>query len=300
MMRGVECAPCRRVGHRCPAVVDDGEAMCLDCLNERPCAALRCVGKVREESGVRLQAGDFGLVEFCNDVSEVIQRTPEELGLERVVVAQVSAPSWLGRDARPAKRVERTEAQVEKLRAALGKVPLRVIGGEPVVMPADASMGAEPLEGFIAERRKQEESEMPRNYGRISEEIRKQILSEPVTESNSAVGRKYGVKEGTVWYLRNQAGIRSAAKPGFRKGAREHAMVPASPRPASVQQAIVVEPGRPGTASSLIDALAKIDGSEDKVSIELTMAEIGKILGNLGSANRAAFVSAGLRAALLA
>jgi hypothetical protein len=55
--------------------------------------------------------------------------------------------------------------------------------------------------------------------GRIPEEIRIKILAEPVSESNREIGEKYGIKEGAVWYIRNKAGIHSAAVGGPRKTA---------------------------------------------------------------------------------
>ena len=116
-------------------------------------------------------------------------------------------------------------------------------------------------------------------------------------QANGAVGRKYGVSDGAVWYIRNKAGLRSTATPGVRKAVSVRAMVPARPKHAEGVQSVQIEPRRPGTASALIDALDKVDG--EKLQIELTMGEVAQIVGRMDAARRNAFISAGLRAVLL-
>ncbi len=104
-MRGVPCLPCSRAGHFCPAVarvndwVDEAEEpMCLDCVNDRQCALLRCAGRGREESSVSGSQNVFGEIVFPSEISSVICRTPEELGLARTVPdipeRKLLATSW--------------------------------------------------------------------------------------------------------------------------------------------------------------------------------------------------------------
>lgn len=114
---------------------------------------------VRPESSVSLELNGYGEIEFaCDRPGPVIHRTPEELGIAREVKeVQPRGPSWfkpspdfgrgsLARDVR--RRAKPAKASV----SADVEEPLRVIGGEAVRMPVRAVMGAEPLDGFIAER----------------------------------------------------------------------------------------------------------------------------------------------------
>lgn len=147
---------------------------------------------------------------------------------------------------------------------------------------------------------------MPKNNGRIPDEIKVKILAEPVTESNGAVGRKYGVQEGTVWYIRKQAGIRSAAKMGRPSaGMAAKPVAPArnaakAPRGAMIP--VEIDPQRPGTAAALLGALERIEHGGERYAIQLNLsgAEIVEVICGLSAAQRAAFFSAGLRAAFLA
>lgn len=276
---------------------------------------------LRPESSVSLEIDELGEIVFAADRSgPVIHRTPEELGIPRVVPdvleRKIPTMSWadgralspmraagVKRDRRPAMQTVKPAKilSANEVRAREDIEPLRVIGGEPVRMPADAVMGAEPLAEFIHERKK--ESRMRK----ISEETRAQILAEPTSMSNGAVGKKYGIAEGTVWYIRNKAGIRSTAKPGIQTGAatepkKAKALKPAAltTKPRMPGRLVEIDPERPGTASALIGALAKIDQANErvKVEMELTRAELAKIVGGLTEEQQQAFLSAGLRAVL--
>ena len=53
MIRGMECAPCRRKGHFCPALIwsakfegEGDEPMCFECADGEACAHERVVGQV--------------------------------------------------------------------------------------------------------------------------------------------------------------------------------------------------------------------------------------------------------------
>jgi hypothetical protein len=67
---------------------------------------------------------------------------------------------------------------------------------------------------------------------------------------------------------------------------------------------VEIDAQRPGTAAALMSALSKVDAGTDqvrvKIEIELSQAEVDRVLARLDTSQRQAFVAAGLRAALLA
>jgi hypothetical protein len=71
---------------------------------------------------------------------------------------------------------------------------------------------------------------------------------------------------------------------------------------AMLPRPVEIDPERPGSASSLLAACDKVDAAAVRFTIEMTLsqAEIDQVLDRLGPAQRQAFLSAGLRAALLA
>jgi hypothetical protein len=85
-----------------------------------------------------------------------------------------------------------------------------------------------------------------------------------------------------------------------RHGYKNKPAMPKKKRDASLQT-VQIDPQRPGTAAALINALSKLDADAErvKVEIELTRVEVAQMLDRLGPQQRDAFLSAGLRAALL-
>ncbi len=96
--------------------------------------------------------------------------------------------------------------------------------------------------------------------GRIPEEIRTKIIAEPASMSSREVGEKYGVKEGSVWYIRSKAGVHSTASPGKRYSAHK-----ATPKP----ERAIEKNHTNGHAA----ALASMPAASSKVSITVQIDE---------------------------
>jgi hypothetical protein len=93
-------------------------------------------------------------------------------------------------------------------------------------------------------------------------------------------------------YCAGRHGYKNKPAP-TKRAAKSRAMLP---RP------VEVDPQRPGTATALMTALNKIDADNEriKIEIELTRAEVDQMFGRLSPSQRQAFLTAGLRASLLA
>lgn len=126
-LRGKECAGCRRVGHhRAAAAWADGpegesEPVCLDCVNERPCLLIRAAA-VRELSSVATRPEEFSAFGLDG------QLPPDPPPVKAVW------PAW---SADASMRSTRSAARMKR------DVPVRVIRGVEVRMPAESVMGAE-------------------------------------------------------------------------------------------------------------------------------------------------------------
>ena len=305
MRKLIECAPCRAAGHFCLGVLlveaADGDCwVCLDCADGEPCVVARCGGAGRDGSNVAASQDVFGQMVFAPDVAPVVTRTPEELGIPRTVA---SSPPVV-RQARP----ERTEAEIERARAELGKAPLRMMKAGNSEQGAGSSEQAARVVAEVSEERAMPKKEV------IPQETVEMILAEPATVSNMELSRQLGLSEYKVRTLRLAHGIRSEASRGKAGAARLKKKPPLVTKPngspigdrppkvKSMPRTIEVDPTRPGTASSLFNALAKVDAQNERMRIELdlTVQQIGLILNGLSPAKQAAFLSAGLVAALTA
>ncbi len=260
------------------------------------------------KSSVSPSFDEFGeLVFACDGPGPVIHRTPEELGIPRVVVDAPRTMSWtrpssdtgpgsLGRNGqrqraratiagtmqqnresamRSVERINTVSKAASLAAKKMLEAELRVVGGEPVLMPPGATMGAEPLEGFIAERKKEKAMQgvKPRPDGPKCAVEGCDLLA--------AVGRAYCSKK---------HGWKSSYVPAAKRNAL------AAPKK---MQPVEIEAERPGSAAALITALDKIDGREDRITLEFAVPEVVQILLELDDGKRRAFLSAGLRAALL-
>jgi hypothetical protein len=258
---------------------------------------------LRPESSVSLEVNDFGELEFaCDRPGPVRHLTPEQLVVPAVIVEVPRVPSWIrsptdtgpgsvGRavarkgvprrpeapqgldaaemeyiDSRPIRGAE-WDLMSHTLAVANRKAQAahaRVIGGEPVVMPAGATMGAEPLEGFIAERRKKEGNRM------------RGVKLSPDGPKCAAEGCEFVASTGKKYCS--------------KKHAWKNSYVPAGQRdkdaPKSSVQPVEIDPQRPGSASSLVNALAKIDAEQlqIKIDIQLTQAEVARVIERLDPA----------------
>jgi len=263
------CAPCRRAGHLCVASImpprpaaDGEEPMCLDCAEGRACVVQRCAGLGREESSVRAVRGEFGEINFPGEDSAVVHRTPEQLGIARTVpdVRERKTLTPDWSDAQPSGTMRMAHVKRDR------KPTMRTI--TPV-----ARRAAEPDEA------KQEESETVKNGEKCAFEGCDQVAYK---------GRKYCTAKHAY---KNKPAVKS--KPAAPKVHRETTARP-----------VEIDAQRPGTAAALMNALSKVDAGTDqvrvKIEIELSQAEVDRVLARLDTSQRQAFVAAGLRAALLA
>lgn len=275
---------------------------------------------LRPESSVSIEKNEFGEVEFvCDRPGPVIHRTPEELGLARVVKDEPPRrwltvdPDWNVKPrpgAMRAAEVRRDRGRALEKRVPVRPVcveqvveeqgPLEIVGGEPVRMPARAQMGAEPLSDFIRERKKG--AKMRGKRAVITEEQRQTILTAPLSVSNHELAKVTGLRYGAVWKVRKDAGLKSTAKPGFGKGT---ALAGTASERAKKQHAALlvgIDPHAPGTAAAMMRAIDKIDGAAAaaRVHLELTHGEVARYFEGLDPVQRNAFLAAGMKAALLA
>lgn len=121
-----ECWWCRQAGgHFCPGTVwleGEGGWLCLDCSNEMPCVEARVGGKGREAgASARATLNVYGELEFESAPALVIVRTPEELGVPRVVM-DVPRPAPKARVEQPvAKNEERKREVMGSVKSARGR-----------------------------------------------------------------------------------------------------------------------------------------------------------------------------------
>lgn len=108
-------------------------------------------------------AGDAAICWACDEGKPCAGR---EAGARPQVTTRVEEPRAAGVAAR-----------------AIEEAVLRVVGGEPVRMPAQATMGAEPLDGFIGERKTEREKESGMGVGKFGgatpEDVQRPIVVDP-------------------------------------------------------------------------------------------------------------------------
>lgn len=286
----------------------------------------------RPESSVSVSIDEYGELHFASDVhGAVIHRTPEELGIPRTVPARDPRPSWWGPSSPatawtgPPKRAERTEAEQNRIRRAMGKAPLRTVSGVRVRMPPNAVMGAEMIEPLAKEIAEEiaseglegsgetpavlmaskevesgrEEQGMPQN--KTSAEIRQRVIEVGFAKSAEEVARENSISPSTVFAIRKEAGlIAGRGKRPQRLNGQHEAKAAKLAQSISLARPVEIDAQRPGTAASLFGALARIDAQPMAVTLQFTQDELGGILGRLNETQRAAFLSVGLRAVLLA
>jgi len=293
--RGTECVDCRKRGHRCEAAYfcaaleGDGQVpVCTDCANGDPCVVERVGRAGREGSATVTRLDVWGNDVGGDGVPALVTRTPEELGIPREVPAASCQPSAISQ--RPAYSLRREQAEPR----------LQTIRGEPVRLPALASMGAEMLDEIEPEKPATKEETMTVKSGRrqgtrISEETKQMIREAPDGMSYAELAREFGVTDVTVRLLRLGAG---KAAPTVR------AKRPVKPKAnkAAIQR-IEVDTRAPGTAAALLGALDRRDAPKDgdriALAFELTPAELQAVIAGLSPAQLGAMAQAGLRAALL-
>lgn len=244
MVRGVrECVWCREDGHFCPGAVRlDGEPegepdrspdrepmgglswLCLDCADEKACVHRRVAGRGRESgASARASVNVYGELVFERTPAPVIARTPEELGLPRVVMEEK----------RP--RVKAVEAQRKTLRqeCVSRERKLKIMGS-------------------VKSARGKTTREIP-------EEIREALLSAPATESRSALAARLGISDSPVYRLRASVG-KSSREGRPRTRVAESAPVETAPREADPDCGVETHAERTGVHVDVPDARGT-DGS---------------------------------------
>lgn len=284
------------------------------------------IGPERPESSVSPTLDEYGQVCFPGSGSgAVIHRTPEELGIPRVVR---DAPEFVGPEisavvaATPeALRAARwpTGATLETMERKLGLravgprkveprgarpsrdslkgVKPRVVRGVEVRMSAHAVMGAELIDGLAAESQpaeKEKVEEMPRGtFSRPTNELKLKVLAEPDAEVADLVAR-LGATKSQVYNWRHEARKKDGASAGKKNGSRPKKIL-ADRAPA--KQLAAAGPGY-GPALSL--ALARHDSRAVRtIRLDLSEMEVATLVGKLNGEQRGAFLAAGLKAAIL-
>jgi hypothetical protein len=272
----------------CPAAIytalaEDGpeEPVCLDCADGEPCVAERCAGRTRESSGVSPSQDVYGEIVFAKDLAPVVTRTAEELGIARAV-KDVPAETLLPYAVRPDWQDKLPRRTVKMDRPV--KRPSVISGQLSATKKAGASVSA-------SASAKGEETEMP-NWNRVTDE-RKALILAGAELTAKACAEKYGISPVTVAKIRHAGGQGRSARP-YAKRTKAAAKKPET-------QLAEVDPGRKGSAASLLTALQKIDADRSRVhlSMEMTQAEIAGVLARLSEPQRQTFMSAGMKAVLL-
>lgn len=290
---------------------------------------------LRPESSVAVRRDEYGDVQFaCDGNGPVISRTPEELGIPRVLPPDESTKrlsiwpaEWPAEASRAAKKhAERYGESRGVLDGALATrkrasasvrpdAPLRTIRGVDVRLPAHAVMGAEMIDLLAAEASAEasvsvgaEEKQMPLGkYGvKTPPEIAEKIVNDPDGLKVHELAAKYGVSVSTVSALRVRAKkARAGETPPPKRvgrapgsGGSSNSSAALAPAGTGLARGIDVDPQRPGTAAALIEALQRHDAAV-AIRFEMTPPEVAAVFARLDGEKRQAFLSAGLKAALL-
>lgn len=226
---------------------------------------------MRPESSVSVGRNVLGeLVFACDRPGPVIHRTPEELGIPRVVVAAKPRGEAATVDDRAAR------AEAEKLHRAVEQRAKGVAAKSRKEQP-------EVLRGAPDDKCKGDG---------MTNELKAKVLAEPDAAVDDLV-KRLGVSRSQVYNWRHEARKKSGA-PAARKS--EPRAQPVS----ALQRTIDVDPQRKGTAHALLTALAKRDAAGAvTVRLELTEGEVAALIGKLNDEQRGAFLAAGLKAAIL-
>ena len=229
---GVECVVCRKdKQHRCQAqIYVEGEALCMPCADGLPC----CVDRVGAPPPAEwTEAAALGLItEGASSPAPVIHRTPEDLGLSRIVVR--ATPVEAVRDAIGAaaneQRQRREAAQlirdVEKRRKQAGRMRLSVrvvgkTGALDVRVSGDdeeCATPARPPRRFVGSKPGRKLHFQPEEIERRREERTAHNLAKGVatrakagellgTAPDPAVAEQLGVSPSRVAQLRKEKGI---------------------------------------------------------------------------------------------
>ncbi len=260
---------------------------------------------LRPESSVSVEINAEGeLVFACDRPGPVRHYTPDELGLPRVVrdmPASRSQPLYSLIDAQRTCAIETSRRRgLARMHAMLAQK-----ARQPIVLPAPAHEEQPQILCCAEERAAQDDSQgkvegedaMPRGqFERPTNELKAKVLAEPDMPA-SELAKKTGASKSQIYNWRYEARAKSD---GRKQGRAKRPATTRALKPVALQT-IDVDPSRPGTADALIGALARQDAATaTAVRIELTQGEVAALVGKLSAEQRAVFLAAGLRAALLA
>jgi hypothetical protein len=227
---------------------------------------------LRPESSVSVEMDEYGELVFAGDrPGPVIHRTPEELGIPRVIKAP--------------KPIEKAAVDIRAARAEAQKLQRDVEQRRKATAGPSAAVAARPPLRMTA---KCEED------GSVANELKEKVLAEPDLPVDE-LAKKTGASKQQIYNwryeVRKKAGSVATPKQPKQKKAK----------PASTGlQRVTIDPQRPGTAAALIGAPARRDAaSAVTVRLELTEGEVASLIGRLSDAQRTAFLAAGVKAAIL-
>lgn len=227
---------------------------------------------LRPESSVSVGMDEYGELVFVgNRHGPVIHRTPEELGIPRVI----EAPK-LTEKAAADMRTARAEAQkllrdVERRRRAIADSSTAVAARPPLRMTA-----------------KCEEDKS------VANELKEKVLAQRDLPADE-LAKRTGASKQQIYTWRYEE-RKKAALIAVPKQPKQKKAKPVS----TGRQCVTIDPQRPGTAAALIGALARRDAASGvTVRLELTEGEVAALIGRLSDAQRSAFLAAGVKAAIL-
>lgn len=252
--------------------------------------------RLRPESSVSPDVGQWGDLAFPGaNHGAVVHRTPEELGLPRVVrdEAPGALMPWIDRTAvmkvrraralpmgEAAREREKELRELEAQDVAEPEPAVRIIAGEPVRLSASAVMGAELIGDLKKERGKM-------NDFKLDDELNAKIVADIGLPASELVA-KYGVPVSRIYGLRCQ----------LRRDGKLPANLGRSVRKPQKKAAVMESTQAVDTApQSMVQA--ELTGIIE-IALKLSDAEVARVLAGFNPARRAAFLSAGLRAALTA
>jgi len=264
--RGTECVQCAERGHRCEAVlyaslVPGGRELpvCLPCADDEPCAVARCAGRGREVSAVSVERNVFGDVIDAIQSSEVVHRTPEELGVPREIAAPATRPHWVDRTV-PLQREKRDPAPRSRTETRAG-VEQSVKEEKPVAKRHFGGRGAG-----------------------IPEDVKRAIREAAPEVTGKELAAKYGISVASVWKIRAEV----RGKTSYGPARAEMVTLAVDSRIPRDEQP------QPGT---LAGATAQW-GEGECVVLEVTRAQMDAIVAGLSPRQVARMIAAGLPAAL--
>lgn len=259
---------------------------------------------LRPESSVALAIDDYGEAIFTQpDAGPVRHRTPEELGLPRVVLDEAPGKLMPWIDQSAVWKVRRSRetpdgAAQHAARETLKRLDCELSGElsrESSAEQEREEVSAEPAAvGTQVGKRKEEREKAMGMKSMITAEQMAAIKAAP-NEGPAALAKRLGVAQHQVFYYREkfkkEAGVKRVTVDATRPGSQ-----------ASLDRALTrVDVAHSGPSiEKVVEAAVRNVTPVAMVTLELTMDEARGLMAKLSEAQGVAFFQAGLRAALLA